>query len=120
MLFFNHRNLKVFVCSRIVDMRGGFETLGRIVAAEMGMDLLTGHVFLFFGRNRRRAKALLFDGTGLVLIHKRLELGRFMKPEEFLESGEITIAELGLILDGTQLKLPLATQQFILTKNSRK
>ncbi len=116
MLLFNHRNLKVFVCSRIVDMRSGFESLGRIVIAEMGYDLLTGHIFLFFGRNRRRAKALLFDGTGVILIHKRLETGRFMKPEEFLESGEITMAELGLILDGTQFKLPLAKRRFVLTE----
>lgn len=111
---FNHRNLRVFVCSRIVDMRSGFESLGRIVSAEMCGDLSAGHVFLFFGRNRRRAKALLFDGTGLVLVHKRLETGRFMKPEEFVRSGEVTMAELGLILDGTQFKLPLAAKRFVL------
>ncbi|EKD50593.1 MAG: hypothetical protein ACD_62C00493G0002 [uncultured bacterium] len=116
MVLFNHRYLKVFVCSRIVDMRGGFESLGRIVSAEMGGDLLDGHVFLFFGRNRRRAKALLFDGTGLVLIHKRLETGRFMRPDEFENSGSITMAELGLILDGTSFKLPLATRQFFLAE----
>lgn len=109
----NHRNLKVYVCSRVVDMRGGFESLGRVVVAEMGCDLLTGHVFLFFGRNRRRAKALMFDGTGLVLVHKRLEKGRFMRPEEFLDSGEITMAELGLILDGTRFRLPLAVGRYV-------
>lgn len=113
MLLVNHRNLKVFVCSRVVDMRGGFERLGRIVISEMGSDLLTGHVFLFFGKNRRRAKALMFDGTGLILVHKRLEQGWFMRPDEFLDSGEITMAELGLILDGTRLKLPLAVGRYV-------
>jgi transposase len=120
MFLINHRNLKVFVCSRVVDMRGGFESLGRIVVSEMGCDLLAGHVFLFFGRNRRRAKALLFDGTGLTLVHKRLETGRFMRPEDFLDFREITLAELGLILDGTRLRLPLSTRAYNASDNHKR
>lgn len=114
MLGLNHRALKVFVCCHIVDMRSGFESLGRIVKQELSGDILTGHVYLFFGRNRRRAKALFFDGTGLVLIHKRLETGRFMRADEFISSGEVTLAELSLILDGTRLRLPLAAPRFVM------
>lgn len=110
----NHRALKVFVCSRVVDMRCGFESLGRIVKQELGGDILTGHVYLFLGRNRRRAKALFFDGTGLVLVHKRLETGRFMRADEFILSGEMTLAELSLILDGSRMRLPLAAPRFVM------
>ncbi|WP_407692948.1 IS66 family insertion sequence element accessory protein TnpB [Pyxidicoccus xibeiensis] len=38
----------------------------------LGRQLLRGDVFLFGGRCRRRAKVLHFDGTGLVLLTKRL------------------------------------------------
>lgn len=110
----NHRALKVFVYSRVVDMRSGFESLGRIVKQELNGDILAGHVYLFFGRNRRRAKALFFDGTGLVLIHKRLETGRFMRADEFVSFGEITLAELSLILDGSRMRLPLAAPLFLM------
>jgi len=34
-------------------------------------------LFLFVSRNRKRAKVLYFDGTGLCLLAKRLEKGRF-------------------------------------------
>ncbi|NPC76635.1 hypothetical protein HPP05_43695, partial [Corallococcus exiguus] len=40
-------------------------------------QLLKGDVFLFVGRCRKRAKVLHFDGTGLVLLTKRLFRGRF-------------------------------------------
>ncbi|WP_438358952.1 IS66 family insertion sequence element accessory protein TnpB [Corallococcus carmarthensis] len=46
----------------------------------MGQQLLRGDVFLFVGRCRRRAKVLHFDGTGLVLLTKRLFRGRFGSP----------------------------------------
>jgi transposase len=105
---FNHRGLKVFVYGKPIDMRSGFERLQSLVRQELTTDLLCGHVYLFLGRNHRRAKALFFDGTGLVLIHKRLETGRFMRADEFCETGTITLAELSLILDGSRIRLPLA------------
>jgi len=39
-----------------------------------------GHVYIFFGKNRKRIKALFYDGTGLVLISKRMEKGNFIAP----------------------------------------
>ena len=60
-----------------VDMRKGFEGLWALVTRELGRDVLGGELFVFVGRDRRRAKVLYFDGTGLCLLHKRLETGRF-------------------------------------------
>lgn len=89
-------------------MRSGFERLSHLVREEMRNDLLEGHLYLFLGKNRRRAKVLLFDGTGLVLLHKRLETGRFMRVEDLWETHEMTTAELSLILEGSRLSLPLS------------
>ena len=117
-MIFNHRGIRVFVYGVPIDMRCGFERLSYFVREELGGDLLAGHVYLFLGKNRRRAKALMFDGTGLVLIHKRLETGRFMRVEEFKDIGEITSSELGLILDGSQVRLPVAADRYSHRGNS--
>lgn len=111
-MIFNHRGIRVFIYGKPIDMRCGFERLSYFVREGLGNDLLAGHVYLFLGKNRRRAKALVFDGTGLVLIHKRLETGRFMPVEELKGVGEITSSELGLILDGSQIRLPVAASAY--------
>lgn len=60
-----------------VDMRKGFEGLWSLVTQQLGRDVLGSELFVFVGHNRRRAKVLYFDGTGLCLLQKRLETGRF-------------------------------------------
>lgn len=112
-MLLNHRRLRVLLYRRPIDMRAGFERLAHFVRAELKGDLLEGHLYLFLGKNRRRAKVLFFDGTGLVLLHKRLEVGRFMRIEETCDHPEMTTAELSLLLDGTQLRFPLAPSSFV-------
>jgi transposase len=103
--------MRVFIYREAVDMRCGFERLSFFVREILKSNLLEGHVYLFLGKNRRRAKVLLFDGTGLVLIAKRLEQGRFMNVNEIKDVSEITTSELGLLLDGSRIHLPIAAKQ---------
>ena len=49
------------------DMRKRYNGLEGLVREAMGHDLLLGDLFLFVSRNRKRAKVLLFDGTGLCI-----------------------------------------------------
>ena len=76
-----------------------------------------GDLFLFVARNRKRAKVLLWDGTGLCLYAKRLEKGRFVRlwggDEHTLE---LTMAELQLFLEGSKLigKVPVSPQRLCL------
>jgi hypothetical protein len=66
-----------------------------------------GHVYVFFGKNRKRLKVLVYDGSGLVLIAKRIERGRFMNLDELLGRTEIKISELKLILHGSVIRTPV-------------
>jgi transposase len=74
------RAVRVFACAVPVDMRKGFDGLSALVEQQLGGQVLKGDVFLFVGKSRRRAKVLYFDGTGLVLLTKRLFQGRFARP----------------------------------------
>jgi transposase len=95
------RGLAVFMYGEPVDMRKSFNTLSALVAHEMKRDLLEGDLFLFVGRDRKRAKVLYFDGTGLWLLSKRLEQGQFGAPWKQRRS-EMTLSELALFIEGSE------------------
>ena len=86
-------------------MRKGFDGLYGMVANHLGHDPLSGDMFLFVARNRKRAKVLLWDGTGLCLYAKRLEKGKFAKlwAGEETTTLELTMSELSLYLEGSRL-----------------
>lgn len=100
------KGLRVFVYQEVIDMRAGFERLLHYVRDVMKNNINHGHLYLFFGKNRRRLKAIYYDGTGLVLIAKRLERGRFMARLELGDINEITMAELKQVFNGGLIVRP--------------
>ena len=96
------RSVRVFAYGSPADMRKGFDGLHGLVTQHLKADPLSGDLYLFVSGNRKRAKVLLWDGTGLCLYAKRLEKGRFAQlwgdPPI-----ELTMAELQLFLEGSHL-----------------
>lgn len=90
---------RVFVFTEAIDFRAGFDKLSMLVREKMKKDLVEGDLFLFLGKNRRRLKAICYDGTGLMLLSKRLERGKFMGISEF-EDFELSVEELNYVLAG--------------------
>lgn len=90
---------RVFVFQEEIDFRAGFDRLSMLVREKMKKDLVEGDLFLFLGKNRKRLKAICYDGTGLILIAKRLERGKFMSVADFEES-ELTAEELNYVISG--------------------
>ncbi len=103
MLAFNRRT-KIFVSKDPTDMRGSYDTLFQKAKVQLAQDPFSGHLFVFMNRSRSSCKCLYFDGTGLVIIAKRLEKGRFANINPFF-SGEIIItqAEFSLLFEGAEL-----------------
>jgi transposase len=96
------RAVRVFAYAQPADMRKGFDGLYGLVREHLKADPVSGDLYLFVAANRKRAKVLLWDGTGLCLYAKRLEKGRFAQLwGEATE--ELTIAELQLFLEGSGL-----------------
>lgn len=99
------RQVAVYAYARPVDMRKSFDTLAVLVKSELRREVLSGDVYVFVGKTRRRAKVLYWDGTGLCLFAKRLEKGRFAAPWERRQEGALrwTMSELSLFLEGSEL-----------------
>lgn len=90
---------RIFIYEVVIDMRAGFDRLCMLIREKMDQNILDGDLFIFLGKNRKRLKAICFDGTGLVLINKRLEKGSFMSITD-IESVEISEEELDTLFSG--------------------
>jgi transposase len=98
------RQVDVFAHAAPVDMRKSFDTLAALVKQELGQNLLSGSLFLFTSKDRKRAKVLYFDGTGLCLFAKRLDKGRFVALADRARSRSVkmTLSELTQFIEGSE------------------
>lgn len=94
------RKVRVFVHQGPADMRKSYDTLGSLVRHQMNADLAEGDLFLFIGKDRKRAKVLFFDGTGMCIFQKRLGRGCFANPWGGGGRAQMTHSELTLFLEG--------------------
>lgn len=91
---------KVYLACRPVSMRYGFDGLAAQVAQVLAADPFSGQVFLFRNKKGDYLKILHWDGTGLCVLSKRLESGKFVWPP--VADGAICLSstQLALLLDG--------------------
>jgi transposase len=100
-------SLRVYAAVEPVDLRKGFDALSIAVRAQLGHDPLSGALFVFFNRKFDRAKVLVWTPSGLCLVYKRLEKGRFHLPRAVsagVRELVIDAAELVALLDGIDLR----------------
>ena len=104
MINFNRRT-KVFVCKEPTDMRASYDTLFAKAKGVLNQDPLSGHLFVFINSRRTSIKCLYWDGTGLVLLCKRLDQGTFSRLNPMFR-GEIilTAAEFALFFEGASFE----------------
>jgi len=104
MIAFNRRT-KIFVCKEATDMRASYDSLFSRVKTVLQKDPFSGHLFLFVNTRRTTVKCLYYDGTGLVIISKRLEQGTFSRINPYYRDEVIlTEAEFGLFFEGANLE----------------
>jgi transposase len=86
-------------------MRASYDSLFGRVKGVLQKDPFSGHLFLFVNGRRTSCKCLYYDGTGLVIISKRLEKGVFSKINPYYK-GEVVLteAEFGLFFEGANLE----------------
>lgn len=72
--------LPIYVALEPVDMRLGSERLGALVRERMRMEPRSRALFVFVGKRGHSMKCLTWDGTGTIVVHKKLDCGRFELP----------------------------------------
>jgi transposase len=99
---------KVYLACRPIDLRNGFDGLAAKVQQVIGADPFSGHLFLFRGKRGDYLKALYWDGSGLCLIAKRLEKGRFVWPPIVDDAMILTPAQFALLVEAMDWRRTIA------------
>ena len=99
-------NLRIFVCASPISMNLSFDRLMGVAQETFNQDPLSGHLFLFFNRQRDRIKILFWDVDGFCIWYKRLEFGVFQLPvaSEGEQGVELDSTQLNRLLGGLDLK----------------
>jgi transposase len=97
---------RIFVALEPVDMRQSFNGLYTRVQTVLQADPTSGHYFLFTNKSRNRLKILLWDGSGLWILAKRLERGSYAWPGGEGVSHLLRPEELPLLLHGLEDAVP--------------
>ena len=87
---------QVWVFMQSIDMRKSYDGLYGLIKS-FHSNPLSGDLFLFLSKDRQKAKALYWDGNGLVILMKRLEQGRFA---DVFARGTMSMSEVALFFEG--------------------
>src|SRR6476646_3098802 len=92
--------VRVMMATRPVDFRKGVDGLAALVRETMGADPFSGAVYVFRAKRADRVKLVFWDGTGVVLVAKRLEDGKFSWPAIDHGVMRLSAAQLKALLEG--------------------
>ena len=102
---------RVWLVAGHTDMRKGFDGLAALVQTALAENPFCGHVFVYRGRRGDILQVLWFDGQGLMLLAKRLERGRFIWPQADSGRVALTPAQLSMLLEGIDWRMPRRTHE---------
>ena len=102
---------RVWLAAGFTDMRRGFDGLAALVQNALTQDPFSGHGFVFRGKRGDIIKLLWWDDQDMCLFAKRLEKGRFIWPQA--DSGAVSLspAQLSMLLEGIDWRMPVRTWQ---------
>lgn len=95
-----HGDLKIVIATQPVDFRKGVNGLVLLVQEALRSSPYDGTIFVFRSKRNDRLKMLTYDGSGVILVTKRLEAGRFTWPPIQDSAMRLSAAKMALLLDG--------------------
>lgn len=96
--------------SHLGNQQKRFNGLTAMVQA-LETNSFCGQVFVFRGRRGDTLKVLWFDDQGLLLLAKCLERGQFVLPQAQGGKVSFTQAQLSMLLEGIDWRMPMRTDQ---------
>jgi transposase len=92
--------VKVLVATKPIDFRRGADSLVALVREQLRHDPFCGTIFVFRSKRADRLKIVAWDGSGLVLLWKRLEHGAFRWPPISDGVMRLSASQLAALMDG--------------------
>ena len=92
--------VKIMVATKPVDFRKGADGLAALVREQLGDDPFSGTIFVFRSKRADRLKILAWDGSGLILLWKRLEQSAFRWPPISDGVMRLSASQLAALMDG--------------------
>ena len=107
-MIFNSKKNQIFLFKSPIKIRQGHEGLGGMVRKHFGEDFLySGAAFVFISKNRHSSKILYYDGSGLIIIHKKFVIKCFGYAKHLNEISKVSIQELELLFSGDHITIPV-------------
>lgn len=91
---------RILVARDPVDGRKSIDGLAAVCELHLREQPLDGTLYVFVNRRRNALKALLWTHGGFLLLHKRLERGRFAWPSGDTDRTTISPTEMAGLLEG--------------------
>lgn len=92
-----------YIACGYTDMRRQIDGLTALVRLQYHAEPNEESLFLFCGRRADRIKALYWDGTGYILLYKRLSEKRFQWPRNQEELRLLTRQEFRWLMEGLSI-----------------
>lgn len=117
-MFFPEGQVRVHVYGRPVDMRKSFDGLYALTRQALGLDPVSGRLFVFINRRATQMKVLYWDRSGFCIWAKRLEQGRFLSDWRRVETMEMDWTGLKLLLEGIEAKVVRKRYQYVADRDT--
>jgi transposase len=92
--------VRVLVATKPVDFRKGADGLVALVRETLREDPFSGVIVVFRSKRADRLKIVTWDGSGLVLVWKRLEHNAFRWPPIINGVMRLSPAQMAALFDG--------------------
>jgi transposase len=100
----NTRRTQIMMCKQPTDMRLGFNGLQKQAKKLFKTNPYQGQFFVFVNRKRSSCKIYTYDGSGDVLICKRLSQGVFCRPNpSYKKQIRLTGSEFSQFFEGLNI-----------------
>ncbi|MCL4066596.1 IS66 family insertion sequence element accessory protein TnpB [Pseudomonas sp. GX19020] len=91
---------KIYLWTQPIDFRKGIDGLQSLVVSQFGLKPFSGAIFIFRSRRADRLKMVFWDGSGVVLVLKRLEDRPFTWPTPTGDALIISNSQFSALFEG--------------------
>ncbi|WP_312529545.1 IS66 family insertion sequence element accessory protein TnpB [Paracoccus sp. (in: a-proteobacteria)] len=93
-------NFRIFLATEPIDFRKGIDGLSAHIANSFDLDPYCGAIYVFRSQRADRLKLLVWDGTGTVMLVKRLNGGQFKWPKRQTEPVVLSKVQFEALFEG--------------------